>query len=94
MLLEGYGGQVSYYGMSAKTGEGVGDLLDLILLAADVENLTYDAAAPASGFILEARRDPRRGVEASVIIKDGVLKRGDPIATPTATGKVKILENF
>jgi translation initiation factor IF-2 len=94
VLLEGYGGQVSYHGVSAKTGEGVDDLLDLILLAADVENLTYDPTVPASGFVLEARRDPRRGIEASVIIKNGVLKRGDTIATPTANGKVKILENF
>ena len=94
VLLEGYGGQVSYHGVSAKTGEGVDDLLDLILLAADVENLTYDPTALATGFVLEARCDPRRGIEASVIIKNGILKRGDTIATPTSNGKVKILENF
>ncbi len=94
VMLEGYGGQVSWHGVSAKTGEGVGELLDLILLATDVENLTYDPAAPAAGFVLEARRDPRRGLEATVIVKDGILRRGDPIATETAAGKVKILENF
>ncbi|MDE2019787.1 MAG: GTP-binding protein [Patescibacteria group bacterium] len=94
VLLEGYGGQVSYHGVSAKTGEGVGDLLDLILLATDMENLTYDPAAAAAGFVLEARRDPRRGIAAAVVVKNGVLKRGDPIATPSASGKIKILENF
>jgi translation initiation factor IF-2 len=94
VLLEGYGGQVSYHGVSGKTGEGVDDLLDLILLATDMENLTYDPSAPASGFVLEARRDPRRGIEASLIVKNGTLRRGDPIATQTASGKVKILENF
>ncbi len=94
VLLEGYGGQVSYHGVSAKTGEGVDELLDLILLAADVEDLKYDPSAPASGFVLEARRDPRRGVEATVIIKNGTLRKGDPIKTHTANGKVKILENF
>ncbi len=94
VLLEGYGGQVSYHGVSAKTGAGVSDLLDLVLLASDVENLTCDLAAPASGYVLEARRDPRRGIEASVIIKDGTLHRGDPIKTHTASGKVKILEDF
>ncbi len=94
VMLEGYGGQTSYHGVSAKTGEGVNDLLDLILLAADVENLTYDPFAPASGFVLEARRDPRRGIETTAIIKDGTLKRGDPLKTHTASGKVKILENF
>jgi translation initiation factor IF-2 len=94
VMLEGYGGQVSYCGISAKTGEGVNDLLDLVLLSADVEDLTYDPGAAGSGYILEVRRDPRRGIEASVIIKDGVLRRGDAIVTGTATGKVKILEDF
>ena len=94
ILLEGYGGTVSYHGISAKTGEGVDDLLDLVLLAADVEELTYDPDAPATGAVLEVRRDPRRGIEASVIVKNGTLHRGDAIATATASGKVKILEDF
>ncbi len=94
VALEGYGGQVTSHGISAKTGEGVSELLDLILLHADMENLTYDPAAPASGFVLEARRDPRRGTEASVIVRDGTLRRGDLLATRTAKGKVKILEDF
>jgi translation initiation factor IF-2 len=94
VLLEGYGGQVSYHAVSAKTGEGIDDLLDLILLAADVEELTYDTTAPASGYVLEAKRDPKRGIEATVIIKNGTLNRGDVIKTHTATGKVKILEDF
>jgi len=94
VMLEGYGGQVSWHGVSAKTGEGVSDLLDLILLAADMENLTYDPGAAGSGYVLEARRDPRRGMEAAVIIKNGTLRRGDPVRTRTASGKVKILENF
>jgi translation initiation factor IF-2 len=94
VMLEGYGGQVSYHGVSAKTGEGVSDLLDLILLTADVEDLKFDPFAPASGFVLEVRREPSRGIEATVIIKDGILKRGDLIKTHTANGKVKILEDF
>jgi translation initiation factor IF-2 len=94
VLFEGFGGQVSFHGVSGKTGEGVGELLDMLLLMADVEDFSYDPAAGAKGFVLEARRDPRRGVETTLIIKDGTLKRGDPIATPTASGKVKILENF
>ncbi|MBI4087391.1 MAG: GTP-binding protein [Candidatus Liptonbacteria bacterium] len=94
VLLEGYGGQVSFHGVSSKTGEGVNDLLDLIVLSADVENLTFDPAAPASGFVLEAKRDSRRGLEVAVIVKNGVLKRGSEIYTPSAKGKVKILENF
>jgi len=94
VLLEGFGGQVSYHGVSSKTGEGVNDLLDLIILAADLEDLKYSPKAPAAGFVLEARRDPRRGIEATVIIKEGALHRGDMIRTASASGKVKILENF
>lgn len=94
VLLEGYGGNVSYHGISAKTGEGIDELLDLVILAAELENLQYDPTAPATGFILEAKRDPKRGIEASVIMKNGTLHRGDAIATPTAMGKVKILEDF
>jgi translation initiation factor IF-2 len=94
VLLEGFGGQVSFQGVSGKTGEGVDGLLDLLLLSADMENLSYDPVAPASGFILEARRDPRRGIEATVIVKDGTLRRGEDIKTQSASGKVKILEDF
>jgi translation initiation factor IF-2 len=94
VLVEGYGGQISWHGISAKTGEGVDDLLDLVLLAADIEELTYDSGAAGTGFVLEVRRDPQRGIEASIIIKDGTVRRGDAIATTTALGKVKILENF
>lgn len=94
VFLEGLGGQVSFHGVSAKTGEGVDELLDLILLAADVDGLTFDPATPASGFVLETRRSPGRGTEVVAILKNGVLRRSDEIYTETAVGKVKILENF
>lgn len=94
VLLEGYGGSISYQGVSSKTGEGINDLLDLILLTADVEDLTYDPEKNAQGMILETKLDKKRGNTVTVILKDGMLKRGDSIATATAKGKVKILENF
>jgi|SRR3989344_1053435 len=94
VLLEGYGGSVSYQGVSSKTGEGVNELLDLILLTADVEGLVYSADSLASGVILEAKRDNKRGNTVTIILKDGALKKGDLIVTATAKGKIKILENF
>ncbi|MBI5220632.1 MAG: GTP-binding protein [Candidatus Liptonbacteria bacterium] len=94
VLLEGYGGQVSWHLVSAKSGEGVDDLLDLVLLTAEMESLSYDPAAPGSGFILEARLSKQRGIEVAVVLKNGTLKRGDPISTPTAGGRIKMLENF
>ena len=94
ILLEGYGGNISWQAISAKTGQGVSELLDLILLAAELENLKYDSKASASGIIIETLLDNRRGTIASIIIKNGILRLGENIATPTASGKIKSLENF
>ena len=94
VLLEGYGGNVSYQGVSSKTGEGVNELLDLILLTADLEELHYSPEHRASGIVLEAKLDKQRGNTATLILKDGTLRKGDLIVTPTANGKVKVLENF
>jgi len=94
VLLEGLGGNISWQLISAKTGQGIGELLDLILLAADLEGLTYDPTAKASGVIIESKMDSRRGLAVAVIVKDGILRVGDEIATSSAVGKVKILENF
>lgn len=94
VLLEGQGGDVSYQEISAKSGKGVDELLDLILLAAELEHNDYDPAHHATGFVLEAKLDRRSGVIATLIVTDGTLKIGDQIAAGTASGKVKILENF
>ncbi len=94
VLLEGYGGSITWHAVSAKTGEGVPELLDLILLATDLQELGWDKNVPASGVVLSSRLDPRRGVLAGVVVKQGVLRQGDFIATQTAKGKVKALEDF
>ena len=94
VYLEGYGGDVSFEPISAKTGENVDKLLDLILLAAEVADIKADYSAPAKGFILESKLNKNRGIEVTAIIKDGVLRRGDDIATASAKGKAKITEDF
>jgi len=94
VFLESYGGNISWQGISAKTGQGINELLDLILLAAEMENLTYDPNADTSGFIIETEADSRRGVIATAIVKNGTLKTNNKIATATAFGKIKILEDF
>ena len=94
VLLEGYGGNISWHGISAKTGEGINELLDLILLTAEMENLTYNPELDGSGVILEAKADSRKGIIATAIIKNGTLKTNQEIATKSAKGKIKILENF
>jgi translation initiation factor IF-2 len=94
VLLEGFGGDISWHAISAKQGEGVDELLDLVLLMWQIENLTYTPSGPAKGFIIEAKVDSRRGNAVSVVITDGIMREGDNIATPTACGKIKMLENF
>lgn len=92
--LEGYGGNVSYQEVSAKTGEGVNELLDLILLSAELQDLKYDPNVKAQGVIIEAKVDHRKGLIAIAILKNGVLKIGEKIFTPSAAGKIKLLKNF
>lgn len=96
VLLEGFGGDISYHPISAKTGQGVNELLDLILLTAEtaVEDLNYDPSAPAKGFILESKLEAKQGIMATAILKDGTLKTGDEISTGSAAGRIKILKNF
>jgi len=94
ILVEGFGGDTSWQGISAKTGEGGGELLDLILLAAELEDLKYNPEARASGFIIESKMDNRRGLTVAAIVKNGVLRIRDDIVASGAVGKVKILENF
>ena len=94
IFLEGYGGNVSWQAISAKTGQGIQELLDLILLAAEMGNFKYDSQVQAKGVVIETLRDNRRGIVVSVIVENGTLKLGENITTPTASGKIKSLKNF
>jgi len=94
VLLEKYGGHIPWQTVSAKTGEGINELLELILLVAEMENLTYNPNEKASGVIIESKLDPRRGITTTAILKNGTLRQGELIATESAFGKIKILENF
>jgi len=94
VLLEASGGNISWQAISAKTGEGINELLDLILLAAELEQLVYNPEASAKGVIIESKMDKRRGLTAIAVVRDGTLKINDEITTASAAGKIKILENF
>jgi translation initiation factor IF-2 len=91
VYLEGLGGNVPFHEISAKTGEGVSDLLDLVLLVVDMETLEADPAGVPSGIVLTSKLEPRKGNVVGLIIKNGTLRQGELIATGTAKGKVKIL---
>jgi len=94
VLLEGWGGKVPFILISAKEEKNIKELLELILLVADLEGFKADKSVSASGVVIEAKMDSRRGGVATLIIKNGTLKIGDEIATLTTSGKIKILENF
>lgn len=94
VFLEGLGGEIPYALISSKSGQGVPELLDLVLLAADLAELTADPTLNAAGFVLESSQDPKRGVSATLIIKDGTLKTGMYVVAGDAFAPVRFIENF
>ena len=93
VYLEKYGGDVPWAPISAKTGAGVEELLDLILLVAEIEGFTGDAGAAAHGYVIEAHRDQKRGLAATLIITNGTLRSGMAILAGRAIAPVRIMEN-
>lgn len=94
IYIEGMGGDIAYAEVSSKTGDGIPELLDLLLLAADLQELSADTDASATGFVLESTQDPKRGASATLIIKDGVLKLGGYVVAGGAFAPVRFIENF
>ncbi|PIP86509.1 translation initiation factor IF-2 [Candidatus Campbellbacteria bacterium CG11_big_fil_rev_8_21_14_0_20_44_21] len=94
VYLEGLGGDIPYLPISAETGEGVQELLETIILMAELEELKGDEKKPAEGFILEANMDSKRGVSASLVIKNGYLKLGMFVVQSSSFAPVRIMEDF
>ncbi len=94
IYLENYGGKIPYAEISAKDGTGVDHLLELILIVAEMENLTAQIDKNASGFVLETNLDPKRGIEATLLIKDGRLKSGMTVVVENSICSTRIMENF
>lgn len=91
---EDYGGQTACIPVSAKTGEGINKLLEMILLNADILELKSDPTSPLEAFVIESRLDPKRGPVASLIIKKGTLRLGDQIYCDSILAKVKAMTDF
>ncbi len=88
-----WGGQTEFVNVSAKTGEGIEDLLDTILLQADVMELKANPDRLARGLVLEAKLDRGRGPVANVLVQKGTLHVGDFISAGPAFGKVRAMIN-
>ena len=94
ILVEKMGGKVPSVEISAKTGKNIEELLEIILLVAEMEDLKGSLEMPAEGTVIEAYLDSQRGPVATLLVNNGILNPGDIIATASAIGKVKILEDF
>jgi translation initiation factor IF-2 len=94
IYLEGLGGSVPFVGVSSKTGEGIPELLDLVLLTADIAEPSADPALPATGFVLESSRDPKRGVTATLIVKNGTLSVGSFTVSGNTFAPVRFIDDF
>jgi len=94
IVAEAWGGDTVAVEVSAKTGEGVDELLEMILLVADMLELESFDEKPLEAVIIESHLSSKRGVVASVIIKKGTLKVGDELYVDDIIGKVKALTDF
>lgn len=93
LLVEDWGGDVIDVPVSAKKGENLDKLLEMVLLVAEMEELKANPNRPAVGTVIESNLDKGRGPVATVIVSNGTLKVGDPVIAGTAYGKIRALVN-
>ncbi|MCX8566890.1 MAG: bacterial translation initiation factor 2 (bIF-2) [Glomeribacter sp. 1016415] len=91
VVPEEYGGDAPFVRVSAKTGEGIDELLEQILLQAEVLELTAPVSALAKGLVIEARLDKGRGPVATILVQSGTLKSGDIVLVGSAYGRVRAM---
>lgn len=91
VIPEEYGGDSPFVAVSAKTGQGIDDLLENVLLQAEVLELKAPVDAPAKGLVVEAQLDKGKGPIATVLVQSGTLKRGDVVLAGTAYGRVRAM---
>lgn len=91
VVPEEYGGDAPFILVSAKTGQGIDDLLESVLLQAEVMELKAQRDAPARGLVVEARLDKGRGPVATILVQSGTLKRGDVVLAGSSYGRVRAM---
>ncbi len=94
VLIEEWGGDVPVVEVSAKTGQGIENLLSLIVLLFEMSEVKVEREKPACGFVLESHLDPLCGVVSTLVVEEGKLKVDDAIRTKTAFGKVRTMKDF
>ncbi|WP_228895256.1 translation initiation factor IF-2 [Pseudoduganella aquatica] len=91
VVPEEYGGDSPFVPVSAKTGQGIDDLLEQVLLQAEVLELKAPVDAPARGLVVEARLDKGKGPVATILVQSGTLKRGDVVLAGSSYGRVRAM---
>jgi translation initiation factor IF-2 len=91
---EAWGGETVTVPVSAKTGEGIDELLENILVVAELEDLKANPNTPASGYAIEGERDPGRGPVATLLLNRGTLHKGDVVLAGTAYGRVRAMLDY
>ena len=91
VVPDDWGGEAMFVDVSAKSGQGIDNLLDAILLQAEVLELTAQKDAPAKGIIIESRLDKGKGPVATLLVQSGTLKRGDVLLAGQAFGRVRAM---
>jgi len=91
---EDWGGETVYCDVSAKTHEGLGNLLDMILLVSELEELGANPDAPASGTVVESQLDPGRGPVVTILVQRGTLAVGDALVAGPQWGRVRAMHDF
>lgn len=94
IYIEGMGGDIPVNEISAKAGTGVSELLDTVVLAADLAELIGDTNAPAEGQVIEGHLDKQRGTTATLIVKNGTLTSGMFVVTGNTYAPTRIMEDF
>jgi len=93
LLVEDWGGKIQSHDISAKTGEGVNELLEKVLLEAELLELTANPDKPANGTVVEAFLDKGRGYVATILVQAGTLRIGDYVLAGKNSGKVKAMHD-
>ncbi len=93
LIPEEWGGDTIICPISAKTGEGLDNLLEMVILTAEVQELKANPNRRAKGTVIEARLDKTRGPIATLLVQNGTLKQGDIIIAGTAVGRVRVMTN-
>jgi len=93
LVAEEWGGKTIFVPISALTGKGVDELLEMVLLTADIENYRANPDRLGFGLVIEAKLDKGRGPVATLLVKNGTVKIGDPIVVGTTYGKVRAMQD-